>query len=479
MVQMVGKNRPLGDSAIVQSSFEDYRLAQRERQLEDLKDLLSFASVSADPARGEEIAACAAWLRDHLTRIGLQNVRLFETAGNPIVYGEWLGAGANAPTVLVYAHYDVQPAGPSALWTSPPFAPEIRDGAIYARGASDMKGQLFATLCALEALIAVDGGLPCNVKCVIEGEEELRADELDRFVAEHPDLLAADVMVNADGSFIAPDVPSTAVGLRGMVALELTVRTGTVDLHSGMFGGVAPNALMVMAQLLAGLRSPEGRILVDGFYDEVVGATDAELEDWAGLPIDADAVRAQAGTISMLDGTGSSVLERQWVEPTLDVVGMWGGFQDEGLKTIIPATAHAKISCRLVPDQKMEVMAERLARHLREHCPAGAELTIDWTLLGTPPATMSPGHPAVAAAREALTEGFDTEAFVTRLGVSVPVSEIVSRLLGMPTVMLGYSSPTDLVHAPDEHLPLRSFDGGVKTFASFLLRFAGTFRPES
>src|SRR4051794_31177999 len=188
-----------------------------------------------------------------------------------------------------------------------------------------MKGPLFATLCALEALIATGDGLPCNVKFVIEGEEELRADELDRFVAEHPGLLAADVMVNADSSFIAPGVPSTAVELRGMVALELTVRTGEVDLHSGMFGGVAPNALIGMAQLLAGLRSPEGRILVDGFSDEVVGATAAELAEWAELPIDAEAVREQAGTIGMLDGTGSTVLERQWVEPTLDVVGMWGG----------------------------------------------------------------------------------------------------------------------------------------------------------
>ena len=469
---MVDNNRPLAPEIGIPQSFEEYRVAQRGRQLEDLKRLLSFASVSADPGQAEEIGACAAWVRDHLERIGLEGVRSFETAGNPIVYGEWLGAGAEAPTVLVYGHYDVQPAGSPSLWTAPPFAPEIRDDAIYARGASDMKGPLFATLCALEALIATGDGLPCNVKFVIEGEEELRADELDRFVAENPTLLAADVMVNADGSFIAPGVPSTAVGLRGMVALELTVRTGEVDLHSGMFGGVAPNALIVMAQLLAGLRSPEGRILVDGFYDEVVGASAAELAEWAELPIDAEAVREQAGTIDLLDGTGSSVLERQWVEPTLDVVGMWGGFQDEGLKTVIPSTAHAKISCRLVPDQEMEPMIERLTTHLREHTPAGAELRIDRTLLGTPPATMSPDHPAVAAAREALAEGFGTEAFVTRLGVSVPVSEIVSRLLGMPTVMLGYSSPTDLLHAPDEHLPLRSFDGGVRTFASFLLRFA-------
>jgi acetylornithine deacetylase/succinyl-diaminopimelate desuccinylase-like protein len=472
---MVENNRPIEPRVSIPRSFEDYRVEQRERQLEDLKGLLSFASVSADPAQADGISACAAWLRDHLARIGLEGVRMFETAGNPIVYGEWLNAGADAPTVLVYAHYDVQPAGSQSLWSAPPFAPEIREEAIYARGASDQKGPLFATLCALEALIAVDGGLPCNVKCVIEGEEELRADELEQFVEQNPALLAADVMVNTDGSFIAPGLPSTAVGLRGMVALELTLRTGEVDLHSGMFGGVAPNALMAMAQLLAGLRSPEGRILVDGFYDEVVGATDAELEEWAELPIDADAVRAQAGTISLLDGTGSSVLERQWVEPTLDVVGMWGGFQDEGLKTVIPCRAHAKISCRLVPDQEMEVMVERLTTHLRDHCPAGAEVTFDWTLLGTPPATMSPDHPAVAAAREALSEGFGTDALLTRLGISVPVNEIASRLLGMPAVMLGYSSPTDLVHAPDEHLPLRSFDGGVKTFASFLVNFAATF----
>lgn len=460
-------------------SFDAYRLEHRDRHLAELAELLSFASVSADPTRAEDVQACANYLRDHMTRIGLDGARLFETAGNPIVYGEWLGAGVDAPTVLVYGHYDVQPAEPLGLWTSPPFDAEIRDGAIYARGAADQKGPHFATLCGLEALLALGDGPPCNVKFMIEGEEELRADELERFVAEHPDLLRADLMVNTDGSFIAPGVPSTAVGLRGMVALELTVRTGAVDLHSGMFGGVAPNAVLVMARLLAGLRSPEGRVLVDGFYDEVVGASAAELEEWRRLPIDAAAIHSQAETIGLMDGTGSTVLERLWTEPTLDVVGAWGGFQGEGLKTVIPCLAHAKISCRLVPDQKMEPILERLVDHLRRHCPDDAELTIDWTLPGTPPAVMSPDHPAVGAALKALSAGFGTEAFVTRLGVSVPVNEIVSRLLGVPTVMLGYSSPTDLLHAPDEHFPLASFDGGVKTFATFLEEFAANVSSAS
>jgi acetylornithine deacetylase/succinyl-diaminopimelate desuccinylase-like protein len=453
--------------------------AGRDRRLADLGTFLAFPSVSADPGSRDSLLACADWLRATLERIGLAEARLVETELYPIVYAEWLGAGPDAPTVLIYGHYDVQPPEPLDRWTSPPFEPTIRDGSIYARGASDEKGPLFATLCAVEALLAVDGALPCNVKVMIEGEEELRADELESFIAANRELLAADVMLNTDGSFVAPGVPSTAVGLRGMVAVELTVRTGSTDLHSGMFGGVAPNAVLVMAELLATLRDRSGRILVDGFYDEVVGASPEEVDEWSRLPLDAAAVQDQAGTIGMLDGTGSSVAERLWVEPTLDVVGAWGGYQGAGLKTVIPAEAHAKISCRLVPDQQMEQMAERLVAHLRDHCPPEAELTIDWTLLGAGPALMAADHPAVVAAREALTRGFGIEAVLARLGVSVPVNELVSRHLGMPAVMLGYTSPTDLIHAPDEHFPLGTFDGAVRTVASFFGLYAESGRDRA
>ncbi len=450
--------------------------AERDQHLADLGTFLAFPSISADPARANRVRACADWLVAHLDRIGLEGVRLVETELYPIAYAEWLHAGPGAPTVLIYGHYDVQPAEPLDLWTSPPFEPTVRDGALYARGASDEKGPLFATLSALGALLAVDGGLPCNVKVMIEGEEELRADELEAFVAAEGELLAADVMLNTDGSFVAPGLPSTAVGLRGMVAVELTVRTGSTDLHSGLYGGVAPNAVQVMAALLASLRDPSGRILVEGFYDEVVGASPEELAEWSRLPLDAATVREQAGTIGMLDGTGSTVAERLWVEPTLDVVGAWGGYQGDGLKTVIPAEAHAKISCRLVPDQRMEPMAARLEAHLREHCPPEAELTIDWKLLGAGPAVMAADHPAVVAAREALTEGFGVEAVLARLGVSVPVNELVSRRLGMPAVMLGYTSPTDLIHAPDEHFPLATFDGAVRTAAAFFGIYAASAR---
>lgn len=456
----------------VSDRFEEYSAAQRDRQLEDLFALLAFPSVSADPARADDLRACAEWLVARLRQIGLDESRTFDTAGNPIVFGEWLHAGPDAPTVLVYAHYDVQPTEPDGDWESAPFAPEVRDGAIFARGASDMKGSLFAVLCALEGMIAADGGLPCNVKLLIEGEEELRADELEKFVAAHADLLEADLMVNSDGFFIAPGVPSTAVGLRGMVALELTLRTGATDLHSGMFGGVAPNAAIAMAQLLATLRSPSGTVLVEGFYDDVAGARDGELAAWKELPVEAADIQGQAETFGLLDGTGSSVLERLWVEPALDVVGMWGGFQGHGLKTVIPATAHAKISCRLVPDQEMKPMADRLIAHLEKHCPVDAELTIDWTLLGAPPAVMSPDSPAVSAVRQALADGFGAEAVVTRLGVSIPINDIARRYLGMPAVMLGFSSPTDRVHAPNERFPVSSFEGGLRAFASFLGRIA-------
>ena len=435
-------------------------------------EFASIPSISALSEHRDDIERCAEWLRGHLERIGLEGVRLLRCGGNPVAYGEWLHASPGAPTVLIYGHYDVQPADPYELWTSPPFEPAIRDGQIYARGVSDNKGQIFTVLAGLEAALAAEGSLACNVKVIVEGEEELRADYLDELMRTSPDLLAADVLLNSDSGFLAPDIPSVPIGLRGMVALEFTVRTGTTDLHSGLFGGVARNALQVMAAMLSTLKDVDGRVLVDGYYDDVAAVSDEELSSWERLGINDESVLEQSGTFALMAEPGFGLLHRQWARPTLDVVGMWGGFQGEGLKTIIPAAAHAKISCRLVPDQAMDDILDKLEAHLRRVAPPGAEVTIDWRLPGAPAMLTPADHPAVRAAVDALAESFGRRAEVVRQGFSVPVNEIAHRNLGLPAVMLGFASPTDSIHAPDEHFSLASFQAGRQAAVEFLRGYA-------
>jgi acetylornithine deacetylase/succinyl-diaminopimelate desuccinylase-like protein len=453
-------------------SVTAYLDANHDRQLSELVEFAAIPSISALSEHRADIERCAQWLHEYMQRLGLERVQLLRCGGNPVAYGEWLHAPAGAPTVLIYGHYDVQPADPLELWTSPPFEPTVRDGHIYARGISDNKGQIFTVLAGLEAALAAEGGLACNVKVIVEGEEELRADYLDELMRSEPELLAADVLLNSDSTFLSPDVPSVPIGLRGMVALELTVRTGTTDLHSGLFGGVAPNALQTMAAILATLKDRDGRILVDGYYDDVLDISAEELAAWARLGIDDAAVLEQTGVFALMAEPGYGLLHRQWARPTLDVVGMWGGFQGEGLKTIIPAAAHAKISCRLVPDQGMQDILDKLEAHLRRVTPPGAELTIDWRLPGAPAMLTPTDHPAVLAAVDALTETFGRRAELVRQGFSVPVNEIAQRNLGLPSVMLGFASPTDAFHAPDERFSLASFEAGRRTAIEFLRGYA-------
>ncbi len=453
-------------------SVTTYLELNRERQLSELVQFAAIPSISALSAHRDDIERCAEWLRDHMERIGLEDVCLLRCGGNPVVYGEWMHASAGAPTVLVYGHYDVQPADPLELWTSPPFVPTVRDGQIYARGISDNKGQIFTVLAGLEAALADGGSLACNVKVIVEGEEELRADYLDELMRTSPELLAADVLLNSDSSFLAPGVPSVPIGLRGMVALQFTVRTGTSDVHSGMFGGVTPNALQVMAAILTTLKDGDGKVLVDGYYDDVDEVSAEELESWERLGIDDDSVLAQSGAFAIMAEPGYGLLHRQWARPTLDVVGMWGGFQGEGLKTIIPAAAHAKLSSRLVPDQGMDDILDKIEAHLRRVVPPNVDLTIDWRLPGAPAMLTPVDHPAVHAAVDALTASFGRQAEVVRQGFSVPVNEIADRNLGLPAVMLGFASPTDACHAPDEHFSLASFDAGRRATVEFLRRYA-------
>jgi acetylornithine deacetylase/succinyl-diaminopimelate desuccinylase-like protein len=452
------------------SRYETYLADARERHLGELFDYLRIPSISTLPQHAGDIRACAEWVRAHLERIGLHDVRLIETSGNPIVYGEHLDAGEGAPTLLVYGHYDVQPADPFELWETPPFKPAIREGRIYARGSTDNKGPLFVYLKALETILAVDGRLPCNVKVVVEGEEELRADHLDAFLAENRELLACDACVISDSALYARGVPSIPLSLRGMAALQLRVETAESDLHSGMYGGVAPNAVHALARLLATLHDEEWRVAVEGFYDAVRPVAAEEVAEWERLPFDEEELRQEIGASRLIGGEEYSALERMWSRPTLDVHGVWGGFQGDGIKTVIPREARAKLSCRLVDDQGPEEVLELLRRHLERHCPPEARLTIEWTLAGAGPMTMPRDEPLVAIAREALAAGYEAEPLFFRSGWSVPVAALVRRRLGVDSLLLGFGLPTDGAHAPNEHFDVENLDRGIRTMVEFFTK---------
>jgi acetylornithine deacetylase/succinyl-diaminopimelate desuccinylase-like protein len=452
------------------SALDAYVAERRDRRLAELGELLRIPSISTLDEHRRDVVACAEQVAAALASSGLDNVRLRETGGHPIVWGEWLRAPPPAPTLLVYGHYDVQPVDPVDAWDTPPFEPEVRDGRLYARGASDNKGPFFAYLKGLEALLAVEGTLPCNVKVLVEGEEELTAENLDRFVREHRDELAADVAVISDATLYARGVPGVPLALRGMAGIEFVVRTGEHDLHSGLYGGTVPNALHVLARTLASLHAPDGSVDVEGFYDRVTQPSEEERAVWRTLPFDVEAL----GTTSVGED-GFTPLERVWSRPSLDVHGVWGGFVEEGIKTVVPAEAHAKLSCRLVPDQDPEEVLTLVERHLRRHTPPGAALELVVRLAGSRPYVTPREHPAVGAALVALEEVYGRQPVLFRLGWSVPVTDILKRHLGVDSLLLGFALPDENAHAPNEHFHLENLDAGVRTVAKLLGGIAAAY----
>ncbi|MBM4407209.1 MAG: dipeptidase [Chloroflexi bacterium] len=435
--------------------------ATRDDQLARLDALLRIPSISADPERRGDVHAAAEWVRDELLALGMERADVRPSNGQPAVMGEWLSAGPDRPTVLVYAHFDVQPVDPLGLWTAPPFEPSIRDGRIYARGASDDKGQLMIHLAALRALFEADGRLPLNIRVFVEGEEEVGSPSLEAFLdANRPDLVA-DLAVVSDGSMFAEGVPSVGYGVRGLVYLEVTVRGPRQDLHSGIYGGGAPNPIHALARMLASLHEPAGRVAVPGFYDRVRPISDEERRRLAGLDFDESAYRAQVGAPDLAGELGFPLVERLWTRPTLDVNGIDGGFAGEGAKTIIPALARAKLSARLVPDQDPLDIAGLIEAALRAAAPSS--VAVEVRVLGRAPAALvALDHPAVGIAAEALEATWDRPPVYQRGGGTIPAVGGLSDRLGLPTLMLGFGLPTSNAHAPDEWLLLDNFVRGTE-----------------
>lgn len=448
----------------------DRLTTDRPAILARLGELLAARSVSTDPAYGDGMAAARAILLARLTAAGFANVELLQAGGHPAVYGEWLGA-AGRPTLLVYGHYDVQPPDPAALWRSPPFEATVRDGRLHARGASDDKGPSSIAIETLAAFLAVEGRLPVNVKLLLEGEEEIGSATLGAILENHRDRLAADAVLSADGGRWRADMPSIAVGSRGIAALEFTVTTAVKDLHSGRYGGTVPNALHVAARLIAGLHLADGTPAVEGFLDGVIPTTDDERRALAAIPFDDAGYYAALGTAPAGE-PGHGTLERLWYRPTIDANGLWGGYTGAGGKTVIPNQAHAKLSMRLVPGQDPEAVTAAVVRHLEAHCPPGATVTVR---TGHPSAAyLLPGdHPLLLAAEAALRDTTGQQPLRVRNGATLPLSDIVRARLGIDTVMFSFSTADEDFHAPNEFIRLSAFDDGFAAWVALLRRLGG------
>ena len=449
------------------SSAVSYARQNHPRFLNELKDLLRIPSVSTLPEHKGDCRRAAEVLAAELTRIGMENARLIEGDGHPLVYAEWLHA-AGKPTSLFYGHYDVQPTDPLDEWLSPPFEPAERNGNLYARGAVDDKGQVWAQIKALESLLAATGSLPLNVRVILEGEEEVGGEGIAAFVASKPPELKADFALVCDTELFAPGLPTLCVGLRGMIYTELEVRGAKSDLHSGMYGGAAPNPFMALAQMLARLKDEEGHILIPGFYDDIIPPSPEELAAWRSLPFDEEQYRiAEVGSRSLVGEAGYSVLERTWARPTLDVHGIPGGFIGAGAKTVIPAKAVAKVSMRLVPGMTPAKSFALYKAYVAKIAPAGVDVEVRLIHSGDP-CLVRVDNPYIQAATRALKEVWGKETVFIRSGGSIPIVGDFDRHLGMPSVMMGFGLPDDNIHAPNEKFHLKNFELGIESIVRFL-----------
>ena len=439
------------------------------RYLRELVDFLSIPSISRDPAHRGDMRLAAAWVAGQLAAFG---ARVVESDGHPVVLGEWLGAPGK-PTILVYGHYDVQPAGDPAAWTTPAFEPDVRDGRVYARGATDDKGPVMVALKTAEAFLQQQGRLPLNVRFMIEGEEEVGSASLPTFLEAHRDELAADLVVSADGAMWRPDEPSISIAAKGLVGLDLTVRGAASDLHSGRHGGAVANPIHALARLLATLHHTGGGVAVEGFYDQVTPLGEAELAAMGRVPFDAEAYRRSVGAPALHGEPGFTTLERLWARPTLEINGIAGG----GSFTVIPGRATAHITCRLVPDQDPDAVFAAIEAHLRRHVPEGVELDVVQEPGSVPAYAIAADHPAIVAAEEALRRVYTTEPLLVRMGGTLPAAALFERLLGLKTLLFSFSTGDENLHAPDEFFRLSRLDEGLRAWAELWLLLADTIAP--
>lgn len=447
--------------------------AHQDEFLEELKTLVRIESISTLPEKAGEVNRAAVWLADHLRKVGMSDVEIYPTPGHPIVYAEWLGA-PGAPTVLIYGHYDVQPVDPENEWHTRPFDPQVRDGNLYARGSSDDKGQVFANIKAVQALFQQNGGkLPVNVKFLVEGEEEIGSAHLDSFIHAHEDLLRCDVAVISDTAILAPDQPAIIYALRGLVYMELHVYGPEKDLHSGQYGGSVHNPLQALCEIIAALHHPDGSVAVEGFYDKMRPLDDAERAAIAQTPFSEDAWKRQTGAPIPWGEPGFTLRERVGARPTLEVNGLLGGFTGVGAKTVLPAKAMAKISCRLIPDQDPYEIEELVRRQIAKLTPPTVRSEVKGLNYGYG-AIVPIDSPAMRIAARAYERAFGVAPRYLREGGSIPVVATLNRTFGVPVLLVGYGLPDDGAHGPNEKFNLTCFYKGIKTQIALLEELART-----
>jgi acetylornithine deacetylase/succinyl-diaminopimelate desuccinylase-like protein len=455
------------------NNWQDYLAANRERFLTEMLAFYRIPSVSSLPEHAGDVRLAAEWVARRMQAAGIENVQIMPTGGHPVVYGDWLHAPGK-PTVLIYGHFDTQPVDPIGLWKHPPFDPFIDGDRIYARGASDDKGNMFVPIVATEALLQSDGALPLNLKFLFEGQEEIGSPQLPEFVDAQKQLLACDMVVSADGGQWAEDQPELAIGTRGLAALQIDVVGPNRDLHSGMFGGAVQNPIHALAAILASLRSPDGKILVEGFYDDVRTLSAEDRDRLAKVPWNEESYKDRLAVDALYGEPGFSTYERLWARPTLEVNGIWGGFAGEGVKTVLPSEAHAKITCRLVADQNPKVIAGRVAAHVEKVAPPGVQVTVQQPKNAASPYLMPADHPGNEAARRVHLQLYGKEPYYVRSGGSIPVCSMFLHSLGAYTVNFGFGLPDENLHSPNEFWRLSSFARAQQGYCLLLHELAQT-----
>lgn len=451
------------------SQLSELLAKNHTKNVEELSELLRIPSISSLSEHKEDIQKAAAWIANKLNTVGMEHVEIFQTKGHPIIYADWIHQ-ENAPTVLVYGHYDVQPVDPVDLWETPPFEPTIRGEKIFARGATDDKGQMFLHIKAVETLLETEGKLPVNIKFCLEGEEEIGSPNLPTFIAENKEKLSCDAVVISDSDMWDRGVPAITYSLRGLCALEVLLKTANSDLHSGSFGGGVQNANHLLVQLLSTLHDSNGKVNVEHFYDDVIELTEFEKEQMKALGFDEEKLKQSLGLTDLTGGEKNyPYRERISSRPTLEINGLWGGFQGEGTKTVIPNEAHAKITCRLVNNQNPEKIQGFIKKHLEEHAPKGCVVKVSLQDTGNPFLTPI-DSPMIQKAAEAYKNVYGKSPVYKREGGSIPIVSDFNQILNAPVVLMGFGLPGENLHAPNEHFNLENFDKGILTICSFLER---------
>ncbi|MEM7803058.1 MAG: dipeptidase [Chloroflexota bacterium] len=456
--------------------WNDYLTANYDRFFEEYLDFVRIPSVSALPEHAGDVRRAGEWVVDRLKAAGAENVELMETGGHPVVYGDWLHAGPDKPTLMIYGHFDVQPADPFELWDTPPFEPTVRDGKVYARGASDDKGGMVTPIFALEALLQTEGKLPLNLKFCFEGQEEIASPQLGPFMEKHKEKFACDVIFSSDGLLYDEDRGMTLLGLKGMCALEIHVRGPQSDLHSGLHGGVLHNPIDAISKIVASLKDVDGKISVEGFYDDVVDHTIENRAAIAEVPFDEEQYRQTLDIPEFFGEPGFTTRERNWIRPTLELNGIWGGFQGDGVKTVIPSEAHAKITCRLVADQDPVKIREQIAVHVKKHAPEGVQVDVEILEMGSKPYLMAADHPGNVIAADVMQELFGTDPYPVYVGGSIPVVAFFKAYLGAETVNFGWTSGDENLHAPNEFFRIKNFKRGMSGYCMVLHELAERYK---